>query len=144
MHTCVCVYIYIYISLSTYIYIYIYAYTHIHTSSGGAGGGLAHHGEPPRPGQGARARQTGAESEVRPPKGFSPIFTGFSLCVLCWLESRFSPVSTDCSSRPRALFCPSLLGSYGQFSKFHVCFCGLDPGNLKFETVRTNKQHICF
>ena len=28
--------------------------------------------------------------------------------------------------------------------KFHVCFCGLDPGNLKFETVRTNKQHICF
>ena len=34
--------------------------------------------------------------------------------------------------------------SYGQFSKFHVCFCGLDPGNLKFETVRTNKQHICF
>ena len=33
---------------------------------------------------------------------------------------------------------------YGQFSKFHVCFCGLDPGNLKFETVRTNRQHICF
>ena len=28
--------------------------------------------------------------------------------------------------------------------KFHVCFCGLDSGNLKFETVRTNKQHICF
>ena len=34
--------------------------------------------------------------------------------------------------------------AYGQFSQFHVCFCGLDPGNLKFETVRTNKQHICF
>ena len=33
---------------------------------------------------------------------------------------------------------------YGQFSKLHVCFCGLDPGNLKFETVRTHKQHICF
>ena len=33
---------------------------------------------------------------------------------------------------------------YGQFSEFHVCFCGLDSGNLKFETVRTNKQHICF
>ena len=33
---------------------------------------------------------------------------------------------------------------YGQFSNFHVCFCGLDPGNLKFETVRTNKQHLCF
>ena len=32
---------------------------------------------------------------------------------------------------------------YGQFSEFHVCFCGLDPGNLKFETVQTNKQHIC-
>ena len=34
--------------------------------------------------------------------------------------------------------------AYGQFSKFQICFCGLDPGNLKFETVRTNKQHICF
>ena len=34
--------------------------------------------------------------------------------------------------------------AHGQFSKFHVCFCGLDPGNLKFETVRSNKQHICF
>ena len=33
---------------------------------------------------------------------------------------------------------------YGQFSKFHACFCGLDSGNLKFETVRTHKQHICF
>ena len=37
-----------------------------------------------------------------------------------------------------------VLTSYGRFSKFHVCFCGLDSGNLKFETVRTNKQHICF
>ena len=35
-------------------------------------------------------------------------------------------------------------GVYGQFSKCHVCFCGLDPGNLKVETVRTDKQHICF
>ena len=34
--------------------------------------------------------------------------------------------------------------SYGQFSKCHVCFCGLGPGNLKFETVRTHKQHIYF
>ena len=33
---------------------------------------------------------------------------------------------------------------YGKFSKFHVCFCGLDPGNLKYETVQTHKQHICF
>ena len=33
---------------------------------------------------------------------------------------------------------------YGQFSKFQIFFCGLDPGNLKFETVRTNKQRICF
>ena len=37
-----------------------------------------------------------------------------------------------------------VLKSYSQFSKFHVCFCGLDPGNLKFETVWTHKQHICF
>ena len=33
---------------------------------------------------------------------------------------------------------------YGKLSKFHVCFCGLDSGNLKFETVRTDRQHICF
>ena len=33
---------------------------------------------------------------------------------------------------------------YGQFSKSQVCFGGLDSGNLKFETVRTHKQHICF
>ena len=33
---------------------------------------------------------------------------------------------------------------YGQFSKCHVCFCSLDSGDLKFETVRTNQQHICF
>ena len=33
---------------------------------------------------------------------------------------------------------------YGQFSEFHVCFCGLDSGTLKLETIRTNKQHICF
>ena len=37
-----------------------------------------------------------------------------------------------------------ILSCNGQFSEFHVCFCGLDPGNLKFETVRTHKQHICF
>ena len=34
--------------------------------------------------------------------------------------------------------------SYGQFSKYQNYFCGLDPCNLKFETVRTNKQYICF
>ena len=33
---------------------------------------------------------------------------------------------------------------YGQFSKFRACFCGLDSGNLKFETVRANKQHTIF
>ena len=33
---------------------------------------------------------------------------------------------------------------YGQFSEFQICFCGLDPGKLNFETVRTNKQHVCF
>ena len=40
--------------------------------------------------------------------------------------------------------CIGIHNNYGQFSKFHVCFCGLDPGNLKFETVRTDEQHICF
>ena len=36
------------------------------------------------------------------------------------------------------------LAFYGQFSNYHVCFCGLGSGNLRFETARTNKQHICF
>ena len=44
----------------------------------------------------------------------------------------------------KAMGGPASEDLYGQFSKFHVCFCGLDPGNLKFETVRTNKQRICF
>ena len=35
---------------------------------------------------------------------------------------------------------PQQTMGYGQFSKLHVCFCGLDSGNLKFETVRTNKR----
>ena len=42
------------------------------------------------------------------------------------------------------LFSSYLSLLYGQFSRFHVCFCGLDPGNLKLETVRTTKQRICF
>ena len=29
-------------------------------------------------------------------------------------------------------------------SEISSCFCGLDPGNLKFETVRTHKRHIRF
>ena len=46
--------------------------------------------------------------------------------------------------RRRETSCLGTARGYGQFSKLHVCFCGLDPGNLKFETVRTHKQHICF
>ena len=34
--------------------------------------------------------------------------------------------------------------AYGQFSIFHVCFCGLGSGNLNFETIPANSQHICF
>ena len=51
------------------------------------------------------------------------------------------------STQLLCLFSPTELGhdlGYGQFSKFHVCFCGLDSGNLTFETVRTHKQHMCF
>ena len=36
-----------------------------------------------------------------------------------------------------------IVNAYGKFSKFRICFCGLDSGNLKFETVRTNRQHTC-
>ena len=39
---------------------------------------------------------------------------------------------------------PRLVPTYGQFSQFQILFCGLDPGNLKFETVRTNTKPICF
>ena len=62
---------------------------------------------------------------------------------------------------PRATYCVSVLVSksqarmfiviviiifipYGKFSTFQVCFCGLDPGNLKSETVRTHKRHVRF
>ena len=49
------------------------------------------------------------------------------------------------ATRPVRAACEPRCGiGYGQFSKLHVCFCGLDPGNLKFETVRTHRQHICF
>ena len=34
--------------------------------------------------------------------------------------------------------------AYGKFSEFQNCVCGLDPGNLKSETVRTDKRHVCF
>ena len=30
------------------------------------------------------------------------------------------------------------------FHEFMFVFFGIDSGNLKFETVRTHKQHICF
>ena len=34
---------------------------------------------------------------------------------------------------------------WGVRSVFKIsCFCGLDPGNFKFWTVRTKRQHICF
>ena len=49
-----------------------------------------------------------------------------------------------CRREPRVLQAPLEVLHYGQFSKSYVCFCGLDSGNLKFETVRTNKLHICF
>ena len=38
----------------------------------------------------------------------------------------------------------SLFDKCGKFSNFQVCFCGLHPGNLKSETVRTHKQRIRF
>ena len=47
----------------------------------------------------ARAQHTGAESKVKPLKGFSPALTGFSFCVFDWFEQvftafrRFSPIS---------------------------------------------------
>ena len=63
-------------------------------------------------------------------------------CVCVYLGARARPKGVGPSTASRR-------GSgqtykYGKFSEFHVWFCGLDPGNLKFETVRTNKQQICF
>ena len=59
------------------------------------------------------------------------------------------------TARANGLACPPLSTAagrraleysimYGKFSKFKICFCGLDPGNLKFETVRTHEQPIFF
>ena len=59
-------------------------------------------------------------------------------------RERLSPLrSADLGARAGSR-CELGVDYYGQFSEFHVCFCGLDSGNLKFETVRTSKQHICF
>ena len=48
------------------------------------------------------------------------------------------------TGQPRVGSAPAPKRKYGQFSKCHVCFCGLYSGNLNFETVRTHKQHIRF
>ena len=65
---------------------------------------------------------------IRPPFGSSRILAA---------------ARTVASKTPPLRFGISLY-DHGQFSEFHVCFCGLDSGNLKFEIVRKNKQHICF
>ena len=52
--------------------------------------------------------------------------------------------ATDANKTNEAALDKVALDKFGQFSKLHVCFCGLDPANLKFETVRTHKQRICF
>ena len=54
------------------------------------------------------------------------------------------PIVQRAGVAPHARLGHQARACYGQFSKCHVCFCGLDPGNLKIETIRTNKQYICF
>ena len=46
--------------------------------------------------------------------------------------------------RPSGEFVVRHSTDYGKFSNFQICFCGLDPGNLKSETVRTHERHVCF
>ena len=54
----------------------------------------------------------------------------------CWSDPPFQIRRGPPAGRPHA---PTV-----SLTNKHVCFCGRDPGNLKFWTVRTNKQHICF
>ena len=74
------------------------------------------------------------------------IYTYTFICICMYVYIYIYMYSWCCACELPGL--PSAVGAsagrYGQFSKFHVCFCGLDPGNLKFETVRTHKQHMCF
>ena len=116
IYICIYIYIYIYISLSLYIYIYISLslYIYIYIYIYIYKGGRG-------------GRPCASES----------IFMYYFL-----LRMR---IVKRISLQELLLVCArDLEGTkYGQFSNF-MCFCGLDPGNLKFETVWTNKQHIYF
>ena len=122
---------YIYIYIYTYIYIYIYIF---------------------RAGTSAIALTS---LDVVNNNGFREVHGGWVdlSCVRllnegfwgCLKVMRLFPCSTNrySTNRYQVSCSPALQGNaYGQSSEFHVCFCGLDSGNLKFETVRTNRQHV--
>ena len=79
---------------------------------------------------------------------YLPVLSQISNCQGLGRKNKHEILKTDHTMKaPRtsqALPPSGAADRYGKFSKFQVCFCGLDPGNLKFETVRTNKQCICF
>ena len=119
MHTYISMYIYIYIYEDAYIYIYVNIYIYIYIILSKA----------------PQGNQRGALGSENPS------------CIVEHLlvSAQHGSKNPGFVLRPLSLYSIASLGvAYGQLSKFHVCFCGLDPGNLKFETVRTNKQHICF
>ena len=59
-----------------------------------------------------------------------------------WPDRETPPARTSSSRSTMARTEASSV--YGQFSKFNVCFCGLDPGTLKSDIVsKKHPQSIC-
>ena len=135
--------IYIYIYIYTHIYVYIHIYIYVQRES---------------------ERETEREIEIYRDIYFAYIHTRYiihkmhMIHIICvypptyvstnphvnTLTYTYPHVNTYAENLPTCQHVSNVICIYGQFSKFHVCFCGLDPGNLKLETVRTNEQHICF
>ena len=114
MSVCICMCIYIYIYMYIRIYIYIYIYTHIICLR------IYLHIivlSCLRVTIFPRTRRTLGNLDP----GFSTVWIG-------------GGESEDFFANPDTV----------SFQNFKFVFCGLDPGNLKSETVRTHKRHVCF
>ena len=112
-----CIHIYIYIYIYIYMYIYIYIYIYIE-----------------------RERDTYRHMLYY----YIPTHPLARTSCCAFLSSSWKRSGVSCYSFletfRRSIRRRRCCGGLWQ----HERSCGLDPGNLKFETVQTNKQHICF
>ena len=129
-YECISIYIYIYIYTHVYlqhecinnemcmcVYIYIYTYS-------------------------------GFPLSLSSSAAYTPLVLEFSTLIVAQTNNLVYLLSSLTNSR-RFHCCYRFVSSLAMtrtvsFQNFMFVFCGLDPGNLKFETVRTHKLHICF